>query len=262
MFESGRPVPQSLTHPADLDLAFDAGPDGTWLKRRRASYPYALTGIYPPDREGLTLMPQSVSGGLFGGEDLVERAHVGPGATARIHDQGARTCHAHRGRGPARLRRVLQCEPGGRLGWYGQPSVLLPGADIDLQTEILVSENVRVLCSDIFGYHVPDSGDAHPAHFHAHLMIRREGAGVIAENAADVILSPQLPGWFATLVLVCDDGNRISEALSFLDQQPVPNGLLLGADFLPGEAGLIVMATCDHAGKLTAHIHGLQAAIT
>ncbi|WP_281016337.1 MULTISPECIES: urease accessory protein UreD [unclassified Minwuia] len=262
MFEPGRPVPQSVTHPADLDLAFHAGPDGTWLKRRRASYPYALTGIYPPDRRGLTVMPQSVSGGLFGGEDLVERAHVGPGAMASIHDQGARTCHAHRGRGPARLLRVLHCEQGGHLDWYGQPSVLLPGADIDLQTEIVVSGNARVLCSDIFGYHVPDAGDAHPAHFHAHLMIRREGVGIIAENAADVILSPELPDWFATLILVCDDPDRISGALSFVDAQPTPDGVLLGADLLPGGAGLVVMATSDHAGILTAHIHGLQTAIT
>ncbi|WP_417519407.1 urease accessory protein UreD [Minwuia sp.] len=258
MHDRGRPVPKSVTHPADLDLVFAAGPDGTWLKRRRASYPYALTGIYPPRKRGLTVMPQSVSGGLFGGENMIERVRANGGAIARVHDQGARTCHASREHGPARVSRILRGETGAVLNWYGQPSVLLPGSETELRTEISVSADACVICSEVFGYHQPHSEPARAARLRSHMRILRDGAGVVAENAADIALSPRSPGWFATLILVLNDPARATDVLSGLDDETVPEGLALGIDRLPGEAGLIVMATGDHAGTLTGHVHRLQ----
>ncbi len=112
-----------MSLPCQLDLCFARSSAGrTRLAERRASYPYSITApIAPPDGTAqLTL--QSISGGLYGGENVSQHIRLRDGASARLMQPAATT-----------VRRRAEAGPRGRAsGWKPAPvraSSTPPAAD-------------------------------------------------------------------------------------------------------------------------------------
>lgn len=241
-----------MTSGADLDLRFVAIGGRTALARRRCRYPYAMTGVFPAADGALMVTPQCVSGGLFSGDDLTERVGAEADSIAVVREQGARVTHAARGGGTARLTRRLSADGDSALHWFGQPTVLLPGASAALETGIVLDDAALVTVSELTGAALPAGYDAAPAQLRARLTIDAPyDAGPLAEMALETGLTPER-GWFGTLLVI---GDGVADPLS---GHALPDDVGAGSDRLPGGIGWVVQAAGPHAGELTELLHRLQ----
>lgn len=257
-----RDLPAAATAGDDspqLDLVFQAGPAGTWLARRRACYPYVLTGAFTdPDGSALAI-PQCSSGGLFAGDALVERVTTGPGARAVVREPAARIGHSRRSGPPARLRRTLVAEPGSVLVWDGQPLVLLPGAALAVDTRILLSRGAMVIWSEAIGQHRPAGCPPAPATLDMALVVTDAEDRPLAEQALRTDLATA-DGWTGTLLLLSRDPARLEPWLDRLRLPGPDERVRAGLDRLPGQAGLVLQAWSPDADALAAVLTAALAA--
>ena len=113
-------------------------------------------------------------GGIAGGDRLDISASVGAGAWAQLTSPGA--AKWYRAAGPAYQRLKLRVAAGATLEWLPQESIVYAGAQAELQTEIELLGDARLLYWDIVALGRPASGERFDAgHFQARLDIRRDG---------------------------------------------------------------------------------------
>ena len=113
-------------------------------------------------------------GGIAGGDRLDISASVGAGAWAQLTSPGA--AKWYRAAGPAYQRLKLRVAAGATLEWLPQESIVYAGAQAELQTDIELLGDARLLYWDIVALGRPASGERFSSgHFQAQLNIRRDG---------------------------------------------------------------------------------------
>ncbi len=132
---------------ARAELEVTAGSDGRQRMRWTASPPVVLrrTG---PARAHLV----AAAGGPLGGDELELRIQVGEGAELTMGSAGATVSQPGRpGSGAARWTVVADLEPGARLHWTPEPTVVCDGAELHASMRVRVAEGARALvCEQVW----------------------------------------------------------------------------------------------------------------
>lgn len=140
-----------------LELCF--APDGagrTRLVERRAGYPYSVTApiMQPGGVAQLTL--QSISGGLYGGEHVGQSIKLREGASVHLVQPAATTVRRSAAAGPALQHIRLEAGASARLIYAMRPLIMLPGAILWQDWEIMISASAKLLFWDGFVSHSPN----------------------------------------------------------------------------------------------------------
>jgi urease accessory protein len=113
-------------------------------------------------------------GGIAGGDRLDISATVGAGAWAQLTSPGA--AKWYRAAGPAYQQLKLRVEAGATLEWLPQETIIYSAAQAELQTDIELFGDAKLLYWDMVALGRPASGERFDAgHFQARLDIRRDG---------------------------------------------------------------------------------------
>ncbi|WP_372866538.1 urease accessory protein UreD [Pseudomonas sp.] len=113
-------------------------------------------------------------GGIAGGDRLDISATVGAGAWAQLTSPGA--AKWYRAAGPAYQTLKLRVEAGATLEWLPQETIVYSAAQAELQTDIELFGDAKLLYWDLVALGRPASGERFDAgHFQARLDIRRDG---------------------------------------------------------------------------------------
>lgn len=136
--------------PPALDLVAAPGPDNrTRIVRRRVAYPWSLGRAFAPSRPGepLLVLPQEAAAGLLAGDRVEQRLTLERDASVRLAFAGATLvlADAPGRRRPARSLWRHALGPGARLVAAAEPHALLPGAELDLATEIALDPSATYI---------------------------------------------------------------------------------------------------------------------
>ena len=155
---SGEPV--SLG-PPQVSLGFKRDPSGqTFLARQRTTYPFTLTQPFCLDRAPhgmLTLMLQSISGGVYENERLALDFSVEDGACVHLTTQGATVVHSMRAGRVATQQVFIRAGKGSFVEYLPDPLALFPQAHFRSSVHIAVEEGATAISGDAFGLHDPEA---------------------------------------------------------------------------------------------------------
>ena len=197
-------APDAAAPPPALDVAVLAeAPGRSRLDRRRVAHPWSLGRGYPGADGLLSVIPQVAAAGLLGGDGVLQRVEVGQGAGLRLVSAGAMVVHG--GGGPARSRWHWRLGPGARAVQAAEAHVLLPGAALDLDTEIVIDPAAVFLGVEGVCRPGPD-----PAAWRAETRVRRPDGTLLLVDRQDADAEaldrlarlPGAPAAFATLLLL------------------------------------------------------------
>ncbi|MDE2240117.1 MAG: urease accessory protein UreD, partial [Rhodospirillales bacterium] len=138
-------------------LALRFAPSGggrTILTERRAGYPFSVTAPISRKDGAAQLTLQSISGGLYGGERITQHIHVRAGASARLVQPAATTVR-RTANGPARQSIRLEAGENAALVYTARPLIMLPGAALVQDWEIILAHGARIIFWDAFVSHSP-----------------------------------------------------------------------------------------------------------
>ena len=146
---------------SQVALSFRRAPSGqTFIARQRATYPFTLTQPFQLDRAPpgmLTLMLQSISGGVYENERLALDFSVEDGACVHLTTQGATVVHSMReGRG-ATQQVSIRVGKGSFVEYLPDPLALFPQARFRSSVHITVEEGATAISGDAFGLHDPEA---------------------------------------------------------------------------------------------------------
>lgn len=231
---------------------------------RRVSWPWSLPrGFHPHGAEGpLTVLPQAAAAGLLPGDRWQHQLSVGEGAGLRLIEAGATAVHGG-GAGPGAVRWRLDVAPGGLLLMCCQPYVLMPGAALDLTTEISLAEDARLVVMEGVCLTVP--ADVAQG-WRSALTIRRTGSGVVLRDAqaadGDMLdrlgQGGSLAFGAATVLAPEQELEGLADALKA--EVGVP-GVYAAAGPLRHQAGIGLRLVCDTGGTLTRALAAAQTVI-
>ncbi len=164
-------------------LRFARAPDGrSYIARQRVGYPFHITRPFHFDEApagALTLYLQSVSGGIYQGEDLQMTCRADAGSAAHVTTQAATIVHRMPA-APARQTVALEAADGALLEYLPDPLIMFPGARLTSVLEIEASADATVIASESFAHHDPGGEDRRFESFEAELRIRDEGGRLLA----------------------------------------------------------------------------------
>lgn len=146
--ETGPTALQRVVAEAALSVRRDPESGATRLERLRqsGSVKLRMPRVHGPEPEAILI---NTAGGLTGGDRLSLEATVGAGAALSLSTQAAeRIYRARAGDAPAAVDIRLRLEPGARLAWLPQETILFEGgrlarrieADLDEGAELLMLE--------------------------------------------------------------------------------------------------------------------------
>ncbi len=145
---------------AQLDLAFARRGGKTVLSRRLFRWPFVLTRTFALDRvpaHMLTVILQTSSGAMHGGDRLRQRFHIQGGAAAHVTTQGASSIHRADPGLTTEERVVITVEEGGYMEYLPEPRILFPDAALDQTIEIDCAAGGVAVVSDAFTIHDPEA---------------------------------------------------------------------------------------------------------
>ena len=170
-------------------LRFARAPDGrSYIARQRVGYPFHITRPFYFEEVpagALTLYLQSVSGGIYQGEDLVMTCVAGAGSAAHVTTQAATIVHRMPA-APARQTALLEAAGGALLEYLPDPLIMFPGARLTSVLEIEASSDATVIASESFAHHDPGGEDRRFESFGAEMRIRDEGGRLLALERYEV----------------------------------------------------------------------------
>ena len=180
------PTPAPAARPNEgpqAALRFARAPDGrSYIARQRVGYPFHITRPFHFDEApagALTLYLQSVSGGIYQGEDLRMVCSAEAGSAAHVTTQAATIVHRMPA-APARQTVALEAAGGALLEYLPDPLIMFPGARLASVLEIEASADATVIASESFAHHDPDGEDRRFESFSAEMHIRDEGGRLLA----------------------------------------------------------------------------------
>ena len=152
--------PCSVTSP-HVSLSFKCDPSGqTFIARQRTTYPFTLTQPFCLDRAPhgmLTLMLQSISGGVYENERLTLDFSVEDGACVHLTTQGATVVHSMREGRVATQQVSIRAGKGSFVEYLPDPLALFPQARFRSSVHIAVEEGATAISGDAFGLARPGS---------------------------------------------------------------------------------------------------------
>ena len=249
-------------------LRFARAPDGrSYIARQRVGYPFHITRPFHFDEApagALTLYLQSVSGGIYQGEDLQMTCSADPGSAAHVTTQAATIVHRMPA-APARQTVALEAADGALLEYLPDPLIMFPGARLASVLEIEASADATVIASESFAHHDPGGEDRRFESFEAALRIRDEGGRLLAMEryalAGDRLAegASLVARWPAQgSLVVAHRGPEHEAILGALRTALAPtDDFYGGASALPNEAGVGVRLLARDGARLRS---GLEAA--
>lgn len=246
IMSTGRQVAVVDVPQLDLRLARDRT-GRTRLARRRSRYPYVvLRPFWFGDQpEGIaTLILQSGSGGMYGGEVLGQRFVLDANAAAHITTQAAAVVHAARNMGPTVQHIEVEVGPAAHLEYVADPAILFPGAILHQELQADLGQDGVLIYADGIVRHDPGPEDRSFGQYASRLTVRAcdgtllvHDATVIDGRGFDHALARDRCGWSATgLVLVAAPG-RASDHVDWCAQ------VNLGLESLGAVAGKVAYAS-------------------
>jgi urease accessory protein len=240
-------------------LALDFAPDATGITRvarRRVRYPYTFLKPFWFDDQpaGIaTVLIQSGSGGLYGGERLVQRLDLAPGAAVHFSTQAAAVVHARRGHAPTSQRLELRLGADTYLEYVPDPLILFPDAGLVQHAAVVLDPGAVLLHADGVVRHDPGPGDRPFAFYRNALEIDScDGTVLVRERMAvtgdafDRMLGGAHGAWRACgLVLLVAPArvaehaawcSLLAERLDLLERET--GGLYAASASLPNDAGI------------------------
>lgn len=223
-----------------IALGFARQGGETALVRRRFRWPFVLTRPFRLDArpaDMLTVILQTSSGALHGGDRLAMEIAAGPGAAAHVTGQGAGIVQP--GREAASERLTVVAEAGAFLEVLQEPRILFPGARLSLETELVCAPGGVLFFADAYGCHDPD-GEG------------RRFAGLTSETRL-----LRAPGGPPVML------ERLSATGARLGRFPAQGSVVLAAPFGGDGSLAVAMTPADFALSLTrplATLPGLYAA--
>ncbi|MDA7084999.1 urease accessory protein UreD [Pseudomonas sp. SA3-5] len=160
---------------AELELGYARCGDSTRPVLRRHQGPLRVQKhLYAEGQQVCQHIIVHPPGGIAGGDRLDISATVGAGAWAQLTSPGA--AKWYRAAGPAYQTLKLRVEAAATLEWLPQESIVYAGAQAELQTDIELLGDAKLLYWDLVALGRPASGERFDAgHFQSQLNIRRDG---------------------------------------------------------------------------------------
>jgi urease accessory protein len=251
--------------PAGLQLVFSRPQHGaTCLARRRVPYPYALTSPLRLDREPAhmaTVILQSISGGIYANEQLIQSFEVLSGAAARVMTPSATVVHAMPNGSKASQSINLAAGAGALLEWLPQPLVLFPDARLTQRLVIKAAPDAIVLVTEGFLAHDHIGKGATFDWLNTQIELRRCDGRLVAidrSHCSGDMLRARLPGIAGRFVafgtiLACaelpqEKVAQLSEAM-IASAQSI-SGLYVGATVVRGNVGILLRIAAEDGGSL------------
>ncbi len=247
---------------AQLDLAFERAADGrTVLSRRRHRYPFHVTAPLRDGGPAARIVVQSASGGLYGGERVVQRVRAGEGAWARLCFPSATVVHAARATPGTVQHARLDAPSGARLDWLARPVILFPGARLSQRTELRAAPDAWIVLTEGAMLHDPDGPPSGPRALLTETVVRDPSGRLLAldrQRLDDAILAAARPGAtggyraFGTVWLVgaFDTGGAAAVRSCVAAGVDGRDGVRAGASLLPNRAGVVVRIAARDGGGL------------
>ena len=242
-------------------LRFARAPDGqSYIARQRVGYPFHITRPFYFDEApagALTLYLQSVSGGIYQGEDLRMTCSAEACSAAHVTTQAATIVHRMPA-APARQTVALEAADGALLEYLPDPLIMFPGARLTSVLEIEAAEGATVIACESFAHHDPGGEDRRFESFEAEMRIRDEGGRLLALEryvlAGDRLAegASQIARWPAQgSVVVAHRGPAREAILAALRSALAPTESFYGgASALPNEAGVGVRLLARDGARL------------
>ncbi len=249
-------------------LRFARAPDGrSYIARQRVGYPFHITRPFYLDEApagALTLYLQSVSGGIYQGEELSMTCAAGPASAAHVTTQAATIVHRMPA-APARQTVVLEAAEGALLEYLPDPLIMFPGARLTSVLEIEAAPDATVIASESFAHHDPGGEDRRFDSFAAELRIRDDGGRLLALERYEVAGESLAPGRSQTArwpaqgsFVVAHRADGRDAMLTALRAALAPTeALYAGVSMLPNDAGIGARLLARDGAHLRA---GLEAA--
>jgi urease accessory protein len=165
---------------APLDLAFATRGGQTVLAQRHVTYPFFVTAPLRGRGPAAEIILQSVSGGLFGDEQVAQRIAVGDGASAVIRMPSATIVHDRRDKAASRFAVSLRVGAGASLHYLPRPVILLPGSGLSQSIDLSVGAGSTTLLQDGVLMHDPATITAAPRSLDSRISIRDSYGRLIA----------------------------------------------------------------------------------
>lgn len=238
-------------------LCFAVAGGRTTLLRQHVPYPFHVTRPFyldTPRVDFATLYLQSVSGGVYGADDLLLTLDVQAGASVHVTTQAATIVHDCRGL-PARARIKASVGAHGFLALTPDPLVLFPGADIATGIDLCLHEAARAILVDGASLHDPHGTERRFARFHGSLTVRdatnrvrlSDRGGIEGKALSGSAILGDYGAW-ATLLAI-GPPEQLPDAAP-LEALAEATGCNCGAGPAPGGLGLAVRLAGPDGGTL------------
>ncbi len=143
-----------------VSLSFKRDPSGqTFIARQRTTYPFTLTQPFCLDRVPhgmLTLMLQSISGGVYENECLTLDFSVEDRACVHLTTQGTTVVHSMREGRVATQQVSIRAGKDSFVEYLPDPLALFPQAHFRSSVHIAVEEGATAISGEAFGLHDPE----------------------------------------------------------------------------------------------------------
>ena len=240
----------------EAHLAVDLAGGRTTIRRQRVGYPLHVTrGFYldtaRPDL--LTVYLQSASGGLYTGDRLALDVSVGANAALHLTTQAATVVHDGREAG-SRQRQSISVESGAFCAVAGDPYVLFPGANLELETVATVADDAVLFLADGFAVHDPGTTGRAFAQFSSRQRILRPDGRLLLQDLGRLHGDELRSGALGTMaavatILVVAPAGSLPE-LAAMEGAADRLGCLAGASLAPNGAGQVMRILAPDGGTL------------
>jgi urease accessory protein len=247
----------------EAHLACEFAGGRTILRRQRVGYPFHVTRGFYLDRERpelLTLYLQSASGGLYAGDRLTLDIAVGPNASLHLTTQAATVVHdGQLGTSEQRLR--VNVGSGAFCAITSDPYILFPGADLKLESVLVVPDDAVLLIVDGLAVHDPrQSGRSFMQFSSRQRVLRPDGRLLLSDYgriSGDHLRSGPLGSMAAVATAFLIAPSEKLPDVQVLMRTVDGCGCLGGGSRAPNQAGLVMRILAPDSGVLARGIEAV-----
>ena len=215
----------------------------TYLSKQYIAYPFHVTRPFylEHDPPGMpTLYLQSVSGGLYGADEINLGIVIEREAMAQVTTQASTICHSMKGGEKAHQRLTLRVQEDAFFEYLADPVILFPGTKLANTVMIDTKPGASVLVVDSFLAHDPNAGDGRFDTFEGELGVTRDGElrcldRFVVDGNTFAELGPFTAHGTLAWVSDADTSHVLAELNTYLAGQ---KEIYAGASLLPNNVGV------------------------